>query len=111
MSLTKHLQPKKDLNCWYKKQNNQRNKTFFKSQYAENTLCPICERVEDTQEHVGCCPVLLGNKPQATLPMYQNIYGDVYQRKEMAQIYLQLLQLCDELLEGGTDQSTSIPAI
>ena len=81
-------------------------KLNFKNQYTENTLCPICERVEDTQEHVGCCPVLLGIKPQATPPLYENIYGNVHQQKEVAQIYLQLLQLCDELLAGGTDRST-----
>ena len=86
-------------------------KLNFKNQYTENTLCPICERAEDTQEHVGCCPVLLGIKPQATLPLYENIYGNVHQQKEVAQIYLQLLQLRDELLAGGTDQSPSIAVI
>ena len=86
-------------------------KQNFKNQYTENTLCPICERAEDTQEHVGCCPVLLGIKPQATPPLYENIYGNVHQQKEMTQMCMLILQLRDELLAGGTDQSPSIPVI
>ena len=83
----------------------------FKTQYPENTLCPLCERFEDTQEHVGCCPVLLDIKPQEKPGPYQQIYGSVQQQKEFTNIYIQLLQLRDKLLEGGTDQSTSLPAI
>ena len=86
-------------------------KLNFKNQYAENTLCPVCERFEDDQEHVGCCSVLLNIRPQETHLNYQNIYGNVQQQKEVAMMYIQLLQLRDELLAGGTDQSYSIPGI
>ena len=86
-------------------------KLNFKNHFADNTLCPICERFEDSQEHVGFCPVLKDIKPLATLATYQNIYGSVEQQKEVAEIYLQLLQLRDELLAGGTEQSSSIPVL
>ena len=86
-------------------------KTNFKSQYRDNTLCPICERCEDLQEHVGCCPVLLAIKPQETPIVYKHIYGSVVQQKEVAQQYIVYLQIRDELLAGETGESSSLPAL
>ena len=86
-------------------------KTNFKSQYSDNTLCPICERSEDLQEHIGCCPVLLAIKPQDTPIIYKHIYGTVEQQKKVAQQYIIYLQLPDELLAGGNDESSSLPGL
>ena len=30
----------------------------FPTMFSENSLCPICERTQDTQEHLPMCPVL-----------------------------------------------------
>ena len=86
-------------------------KNNFKTQFSDNTLCPICERCVDSQEHVGCCSVLLDIKPQETAIIYNHIYGSVQQQKEVARQYILYLQLRDELLAGGTDESSSLPGL
>ena len=57
-----------------------------RSQYAENTLCPLCERFEDTQEHVGCCQVLLDIKLKKNQG-HTNKYMGVFSNKKSSQIY------------------------
>ena len=86
-------------------------KSNFKSQYSDNTLCTICERSEDLQEHIGCCPVLLAIKPQEIPIIYKHIYGSVEQQKKVAQQFIIYLQLRDELLAGGTNESSSLPGL
>ena len=33
-------------------------KIYFPNMFSENSLCPICERTQDTQEHLPLFPVL-----------------------------------------------------
>ena len=86
-------------------------KDNFKNKFADNTLCPICERYVDSQEHAICCPVLLAKRPQVPNQQYKHIYGNVKQQKEIAQVFIQYLKLRDELLADGTDQNSSIPGL
>ena len=49
----------------------------FTNMYSENSLCPICERRPDTQEHLSLCPVLQSILPLVKHIDYSHIHGSV----------------------------------
>ena len=67
--------------------------------YSENTLCPICERSIDSQNHVIQCKVLQDIIPLTNQVNLSDIEGSLEQQKDFIQIYEKYLALRDELLE------------
>ena len=58
-------------------------KMNFSNMYSENSLCPICERSPDIQEHLPLCPVLQSILPLVKHIDYNHIHGSVEQQKNM----------------------------
>ena len=88
-----------------KKQFSLRSKTVrgIKSNWSfmgqENTLCPICERQEDTQSHVLNCPVMLSIKQKLKVHIiYGHIDGNLEQQIQLVGEYEKCLELRDTLL-------------
>ena len=73
----------------------------FTNMYSENSLCPICERRPDTQEHLSLCPVLQSILPLVKHFDYSHIHGSEEKQKEYVQVYGQYLKLHDELTESS----------
>ena len=79
----------------------------FTNMYPENSLCPMCERSLDTQEHLLLCPVLQNILPLRKHVYYKQINGSVDQQETYVKIYKCYLQLRDELM--GSSEETSLP--
>ena len=70
----------------------------------ENTLCPICERHEDTQSHVLNCPVMLSIKPKLKEHiLYEHIDGNIEQQIQLVGEYETYLELRDTLLQDDEE--------
>ena len=85
-------------------------KENFKTMYKENTLCPICERSPDTQEHVTQCKVLLGIQPLNIHINHDHIRGSVDEQAQFVKTYKPYLKLRDELLKDS-EESSSLPVL
>ena len=85
-------------------------KNNFKKINSENTLCWVCERSEDTQEHVLCCNVLLNILPQKKPIEYNQINGTEEQQIEFIKTYKRYLELRDELQEDP-NEGPSLPGL
>ena len=86
-------------------------KNNFKSMNQENTLCPLCERYQDTQEHICQCQVLLDVQPLHSPVDYSGLFGTVHQQKDFIVKYEKYLKLRDELLENDPDPHPSLPGL
>ena len=54
----------------------------------ENTLCPICERFQDSQLHVLNCPVMIGIIPKMNNHIiYEHIDGSLEEQIYVVQEY------------------------
>ena len=82
-------------------------KMNFTNMCPEKSLCPMCERSLDTQEHLLLCPVLQNILPLRKHVDYKQINGSVDQQETYVKIYKCYLQLCDELM--GSSEETSLP--
>ena len=78
----------------------------FPKMYPENSLCPMCERSLDTQEHLLLCPVLQKNLPLRKHMDYKHINWSVDQQETYVKIYKCYLELQDEVM-GSSE--TSLP--
>ena len=85
-------------------------KSNFKKMNPYNTLCPLCERCEDSQEHVLYCKVLQDIMPHIILPQYEHLNGTPGQQTEFIQVYEKYLILRDQLLEESSED-TSLPGL
>ena len=79
-------------------------KTNFQHLYSHNTLCPICERSIDTQEHLIQCKVLLDILPLTENISYSDLQGSTQRQVEFVRIYEQYLTLRDEILEDTASE-------
>ena len=78
----------------------------------ENTLCPICERHEDTQSHVLNCPVMLSIKPKLKEHiLYEHIYGNIEQQIQLVREYEKYLVLRDTLLQDDEEYPAGLPGL
>ena len=76
----------------------------------ENTLCPICERHEDTQSHVINCPVMLSIKPKLKEHiLYEHIDGNIEQQIQLVGEYEKYLELRDTLLQDDEEYPAGLP--
>ena len=74
-------------------------KANFHTQYSENLNCNLCELYTDTQEHCMNCPkILLSIEVEKEHITYDHIFGTTIQEKEVAQLYLKLLERREYLL-------------
>ena len=80
-------------------------KMNFPNMYPENSLCPICERSLDTQEHVPLCNVLTSILPMKKHMDYSHINGTVEQQKDYVEVYKCYLELRDELIDPSNGSS------
>ena len=78
--------------------------------YKDNSLCPICERSPDTQEHVTQCKILLSIKPLKYHINYDHIRGSVEEQAQFVRMYKSYLKLRDELLQDS-EESSSLPVL
>ena len=78
--------------------------------HKDNTLCPICERVSDSQEHLIECQVLQNICPKDNEINYNYIRGTIEEQKSIAKVYENYLSLRDEIL-GDSYTSTSLPGL
>ena len=79
-------------------------RTNFQHLYSHNTLCPICERSIDTQEHLIQCKVLLDILPLTENISYSDLQGSTQRQVEFVRIYEQYLTLRDEILEDTASE-------
>ena len=78
----------------------------------ENTLCPICERHEDTQSHVLSCPVMLSIKPKLKEHiLYEHIDGNIEQQIQLVGEYEKYLELRDTLLHDDEEYPAGLPGL
>ena len=78
----------------------------------ENTLCPICERHEDTQSHVLNCPVMLSIKPKLKEHiLYEHIDGNIEQQIQLVGEYEKYLELRDTLLHDDEEYPAGLPEL
>ena len=78
----------------------------------ENTLCPICERHEDTQSHVLNCPVMLSIKPKLKEHiLYEHIDGNIEQQIQLVGEYEKYLELRDTLLHDDEEYPAGLPGL
>ena len=75
----------------------------FKKMYPDNTLCWICERAEDSQEHVLSCNVLLDILPLQNPIQYEHINGTEEQQVQFIQTFDRYLELRGELQENPSE--------
>ena len=85
-------------------------KENFKNMHKDNTLCPICERFSDSQEHLLQCQVLQNIYSIAPEIKYSHIYGTIEQQKSITEAYETYLSMRDDIL-GDTYSSTSLPGL
>ena len=78
-------------------------KNNFKKMNSENTLCWVCERSEDTQEHVICYSVLLNILPQKKPIEYNHTNGTGEQQIEFIKKYERYVERRDELQEDPNE--------
>ena len=78
--------------------------------YPNNILCWVCERSEDSQEHVLCCNVLLDILPLTKPIDYNQINGTEEQQTEFIKTYNRYLELQDELQEDP-NKGSSLPGL
>ena len=81
----------------------------FPNMYSENTLCPICERSQHTQEHLPLCTVLTSILPSRKHMDYRHINGTVEQQQEYVKVYKRYLELRDELIDSS--EGSSLPGL
>ena len=85
-------------------------RTNFSQLYSHNTLCPVCERSIDTQEHTIQCQVLLDILPLTQDISFDDLQGPTQSQIEFVRVYEQYLTLRDEILED-TDTQPSLPVL
>ena len=85
-------------------------KNNFKKMNLHNTLCPLCERLEDTQQHVLYCKVLQDCLPHTISPQYEHVNGDPNQQAAFIKVYEKYLIRRDQLLEEA-GEDTSLPGL
>ena len=78
--------------------------------YSDNTLCPICERSIDSQNHLIQCKVLQDIIPLPNEVHFRDIEGSIDQQKAFIEVYEQYLALREELLEESETPS-SLPGL
>ena len=73
-------------------------KANFKNMYSDNTLCPLCERSIDTQDHIAHCLVLKNCVREDISIDYTHLTGTLEQQASFIASYEKLLEARDELL-------------
>ena len=80
-------------------------KDNFHSHNKNNIQCELCTTGIDNQEHCMKCPKLAASMdPTMSHIQYNHIYGSISEQKEIANMYLKLLQVREELLTDQDDQ-------
>ena len=87
-------------------------KTNFHTQYSDNLDCNLCGLFLDTQEHCMVCPKILNNIDiQKEHIKYEHIFGTIEEQKEVAILYLQLVNCREELLLQNADQGLTLDPV
>ena len=73
--------------------------------YKQNSLCPMCECNDDTQEHLLECPITRSILDIGTHITSDNINGNVCQQKEVVSYISQILDIRDSVLGENNAQS------
>ena len=84
-------------------------KMNFPNMYSENSLCPMCERSPDTQQHLPVCTVLTNILPNKKHMDYTHINGSLEEQRDYVQVYKCYLELRDELIESS--DSACLPGL
>ena len=79
----------------------------FKNLYSDNTLCPLCERSIDTQEHITHCQVLTNCIAGENVINFSHLTGTLEQQSSFIASYEKLLEVRDELLSEASDPKAS----
>ena len=86
-------------------------KCNFKSMNTDNYLCPLCERLPDTQQHISQCQILQDILPFPSSIDYTGLHGSVLEQKEFIEKYEKCLVIRDELLIDHPDTQSSLPGL
>ena len=86
-------------------------KENFPNMNSDNSLCPVCERSPDTQQHILDCQVLKNILPMHTDVEYNKLFGTTQEQKEFIIIYEKYLEERDELLLGDPNPQLSLPGL
>ena len=86
-------------------------KNNFRNMFPDNTLCPLCERNIDTQEHIILCPVLQNCIVEDKDLIYTHLTGTLEQQSEFIASYEKLLEVRDELLSEASEPLSSLPGL
>ena len=84
-------------------------KANFPKMYS-SILCPLCEKCEDTQNHILLCKVLQDILPNTSHIVYEHMRGSEEQQTEFLKLYERYIKIRDELLDGSTI-GTSLPGL
>ena len=77
----------------------------FHSFYNNNIKCQLCLQSLDTQEHCIECPKILEKTHSMKKHIsYEHIYGNVHQQKDIAQLYIVILKIREDLLQDQDKQ-------
>ena len=79
-------------------------KANFKNKFKEtDTLCPLCSREEDTQQHMMVCTELVKNLKSEKLAkgkiQYDHIYKDEKKQMEVTELFKELIEVRNKLEE------------
>ena len=74
-------------------------KKNFHTFYKNDIQCQLFKQHTDTQEHCMTCPQLVTMMDEFTSHIrYEHIYGNITEQRDIAQLYIRLIERRDELL-------------
>jgi hypothetical protein len=86
-------------------------KSNFHTFYQGDLLCNLCKTYQDTQMHCMNCEVIISKIGDIKSHIrYEHLFGNVNEQKDVAQLYIQLLSVRDDLLLQQEEQEPGLPA-
>ena len=74
-------------------------KSNYHTFYQEDLQCNLCKKTQDTQMHCMNCEVILSRiRDIKSHIKYEHLFGNVNEQKEVAQLYIQLLAVREDLI-------------
>ena len=83
-------------------------KANFTSFYKNDILCPLCNKVEDTQQHLLECDIIMMKININTHIKYEHIFGDLDQQVKAAQYIHTILEIRQDLVDQDPSVSSAV---
>lgn len=82
---------------------------FSYLQNGGDSLCPVCQKHNDTQAEVMECKILRSMVVFSDSVKYSQIFGNVQEQKEVVNVYIRLLSARDQLLADQPEVQQCLP--